>query len=137
MAVVAAGLAGIFIFAPASGDDQTLKLILAGLVLCGGVFFLRDGLRSVDNEPGLVALADGGRDVVWLYVQTTMSYRYGKHTSLRLGLADGMELSLRIPKGRGSEFLRAIAPMVPHATIGYDPAYARQFASNPTSLRQA
>ncbi len=133
------GMAALFAFAPADRDDRTPKLVLAAVTAAAAIVLGRSGLRPIDQDPVLRALADGGRTVVWIYTERVS--RFGNSSTyyrscLRLGLADGTRLVVDVPKNRDRELLQLASDRVPHAAVGYDPELNRRFATSPASLRR-
>jgi hypothetical protein len=125
----------LFFFVPANDSDSKLPLTLVailGVVYCGWT-----GLRPVDAQPGIAALAAGGRDIVWIYVQRLT--RGGAHSAsrLHLGLVNRNLVWLEVPKERDDEFMRAVAESLPHATSGYDPDLQERFFRDPASMRRS
>jgi hypothetical protein len=128
----------LFWFVPvSSSDDSSSRLLITAIAVAGGLYFGWQGLQPVDRHPGIAALAKGGGDIVWLYVQRMT--RGGMHSAsrLHLGLTNRKLVWLDVPKERDDEFLQWATKLVPHATSGYDPDFEKQFVRDPASLRRS
>lgn len=139
LAALAAVLAVVLALAPASGgSDRTVKIVITLATAAAAVILGRAGLRKVESDPVLRALSDGGREVVWIYIQRHSRFagsQTGYAALLKLGLSSGAQLSLRVPVKTALEYLRAASDLVPQASVGFDPELQRRFQSSPKSLR--
>jgi hypothetical protein len=123
-----------------ASDERTGKLVIAGLLFLACLFIGKDALKPADAHPTVVALADGAREVVWIYVRRVSRFGGGGKTWMRsmldLGLTNGKIVSLQVPKKRDQEFVDLAASLAPHALVGYDRDRERKFVADPKSLRR-
>ena len=118
------------------GWSWTLKLTLAGcfFALAGG--FLLPALRPPEKHPVLDLVRRRPGEIVWVYVEKQTHYGAPVSAQLVLGLSSGKRLAVDADLGREHELLRAVGSVAPAATLGYEPAHAAAFRTNPTSLRR-
>ncbi len=137
---VALALAFALWFVPMkAGDSPIGKYAFMGFLVVAALLFWRQGLQSPDTHPVLRALVDdGGRDVVWIYIQRVHRSRAHMSSWLVLGLATGKKAQIDVPKNQDNEIMRLVgAALPPQATCGYDPEHERRFKTDAPSLRRA
>lgn len=118
------------------GESRVGSLLVSAVLIGVAVALLRGALRPVDAHPVLRAIAEGGGDIVWIYVRRIRRRR--KHTAswLVLGLAGGELAQIELPRERDYELMRAVSELAPHATVGYDGVFERAFRADAASLRR-
>ena len=97
-------------------------------------------LRGGNNRL-LQILEEQPAQVVWVYSMVVERAPFGIHLyrsgTFFFKLADGMELSVRLPMRYMRTISRFLNRLLPHATFGYSPDREYSFRLSPESLRKA